>query len=540
MDIKEAIGQKLLLAFKGKDKPSDEIVHALREYKASGVTLFRPFNIDSPSQLRNLTGQLQRLARDTSTSLSAGRGLPPLLIAVDQEGGQLMAVGEGTPLPGNMALGATGSAELARRAGEVLGCELAAMGINVNYAPCVDVNLNPQNPVVGIRSFGEDPTVVAALAAAMIEGIQSQGVAATAKHFPGHGDTASDSHHGLPSVPHSLERLKSVELPPFQAAIRADVKLIMTAHLALPALDGPDAPPATLSKNILTDLLRRELGFNGIVITDAMDMHAIRQGEFLGADALKAVNAGADILLLTSDPKDQERVYHALIKAAEDHTLDAEETLVSAKRVLALKDWLAVQSQPDLSVVGCVKHMAVADEIAERSITLVRDHAGLLPIHLESNQRIAAIIPRPQDLTPADTSSYVVPALANSLRAYHPNVDEFVIPYAPGHSDISNLLLQLKGYDLIVLGTLNAYNQSGQQALAREILKAGIPTIVVALRLPYDLAAFPEAPTYLCTYSILEPSMRALAKTVFGGGEADGHLPVAIPGLYEAGYHSTR
>ncbi len=226
-----------------------------------------------------------------------------------------MAVGEGTTqLPGNMALGATGSAELARKAGEVLGQELAAMGINVNYAPSCDVNINPQNPVIGIRSFGENPEDVARLAGAMIEGIQSQGVAATAKHFPGHGDTAGDSHHGLPSVPHNIERLEQVEFPPFRAAIDADVKLMMTAHLALPALDGPDAPPATLSRRILHGLLREELGFEGVIVTDAMDMGAIRQGKALGEDAVRAVAAGADLLLLTSNPDDQRCVYESLLK----------------------------------------------------------------------------------------------------------------------------------------------------------------------------------------------------------------------------------
>ncbi len=531
MNIEQAIGQKLLLAFTGKDKPSDEIVHAVREYKASGITFFRSLNIDEPVQVRQLTESLQRLARDLN--------LPPLLIATDQEGGQLMAVGEGTTqLPGNMALGATGSADLARRAGEVLGRELSAMGINVNYAPSVDVNLNPQNPVVGTRSFGENPSVVADLASAMIQGIQSQGVAATAKHFPGHGDTASDSHHGLPSVPHSLERLQAVELIPFQAAIQAGVKLMMTAHLALPALDGPDAPPATLSRNILNNLLRKELGFEGVSITDAMDMHAIRQGEFLGEDAVRAVNAGADLLLLTSDPSDQERVYRSLMQAAQTGSLDLDEIKASAQRIQSLKDWLAKKfSMPELSVIGCSEHQKVADEIAEASITLVRDQANLLPLHLEANQRIAVVIPKPQALTPADTSSYIAPALAHSLRAFHQYVDEFVIPYAPTESDISALLLHLKDYHHIVVGTLNAYTQTGQQTLVRETLKTGIPTIVVALRLPYDLAAFPEAPTYLCTYSILEPSMRALAKEVFGHGEIKGRLPVAIPGLYEAEYH---
>ncbi len=227
-----------------------------------------------------------------------------------------MAIGEGTTaLPGNMALGATGSAQLARKAGAVLGQELAAMGINVNYAPNCDVNINPHNPVIGIRSFGEKPEDVARLASAMIEGIQSAGVAATAKHFPGHGDTSGDSHHGLPSVPHNLERLQQVEFVPFQAAIGSGVKLMMTAHLALPAIDGPDAPPATLSRQILHDLLREELGFEGVTVTDAMDMGAIRQGQALGEDAVRAAAAGADLLLLTSNPDDQRRVYESLLNA---------------------------------------------------------------------------------------------------------------------------------------------------------------------------------------------------------------------------------
>jgi beta-N-acetylhexosaminidase len=228
------------------------------------------------------------------------------------------------------------------------------------------------------------------------------------------------------------------------------------------------------------------------------------------------------------------------MKAAQNKTLDKDGALSSAKRILDLKDWLSKQPQPELSVVGCAEHQNVADEIAEQSITLVRDQANLLPIRLNPDQRIAVIIPQPQDLTPADTSSYVTPALAKSLYAYHSNVDEFIIPHAPAAADIATLLLKIVDYDLIILGTLNAYTQPGQQALAREILKTHIPTVIVALRLPYDLAAFPEAPTYLCTYSLLEPSMRALAKAVFGHGEIPGHLPVAIPGLYEADYHFSR
>lgn len=305
VDIPRAVGQKLLFAFKGMDDIPPGIIHAFKNYHPSGVTLFRSLNMGAPQQIRSLTDSLQRLARKLD--------MPPLLIATDQEGGQLMAVGEGTPLPGNMALGATRSGELARKAGEVLGRELSALGINVNYAPCADVNVNPENPVVGTRSFGEDPELVAELAAAMIEGIQSQGVAATVKHFPGHGDTASDSHHGPGTVPHSLERLHVVELPPFKAAVGTNVKLVMTAHLGIPSIDGPDAPPATLSPNVINGLLRRDLGFDGVVVTDALDMRAIRQGELLREDALRAAKAGADLLLVTSDPLDQTRVFEALV-----------------------------------------------------------------------------------------------------------------------------------------------------------------------------------------------------------------------------------
>jgi beta-N-acetylhexosaminidase len=480
-------------------------------------------NVGTPAQLKRLNESLQYLARELE--------LPPLLIATDQEGGQLMAVGEGTPLPGNMALGATRSADLARQAGEVLGRELAALGINVNYAPCADVNINPQNPVVGTRSFGEDPQLVGELTAAIIAGIQSQGVAATAKHFPGHGDTASDTHHGRTTVPHSLERLRAVELPPFRAALNADVKMVMTAHLGIPSIDGRDAPPATLSSNIINGLLRRDLGFDGVVVTDAMDMNAIRQGELLREDSFRAAKAGADLLLITSDPQDQTRAYEALLQAAQTQQLTADELELSLARISRLKKWLAGQPPaPDLGVIQNADHMKVADEIAERSITLVRDRSKLLPIHLSSDKKIAVVVPVPQDLTPADTSSYVMPKLADSIRTYHPRVDEICIPLAPGEQDRTAIIQKLQGYDLIVIGTINAYAQADQAEFVRAVLRMNVPVILVAMRLPYDLMAFPQASTFVCTYSILEPSMRATAKALFGLREMTGRLPVTIPG----------
>jgi beta-N-acetylhexosaminidase len=532
--IEQTAGQKLMLAFQGKEELPGEAREAIRKYRPAGFTLFRAFNIESPEHVYRLTQALQQEARV--------QGLPPFLIAADQEGGQLMAIGEGTtPLPGNMALGAAGSADLARRAGEVLGCELSAMGININYAPSCDVNINPQNPVIGTRSFGEDPQSVAGLAAEMAAGIQSEGVAGTAKHFPGHGDTASDSHDGIPSVPHDLERLWQVELPPFQATIRAGVRLVMTAHLALPAVTGREDLASTLSQAVLKGLLRNELGFDGVVVSDALDMKAIQQGEGLGEEAARAVEAGCDLLLLTADPADHERVYHGVLEAIQSGRLDSDDVLASAQRVHALKEWLAARpAPPDLSVVGCASHREIAAEIAAKSVTLVRDRTRSLPLRLGGGQRLAVILPQPADLTPADTSSYVAHSLAQALRRYHPQVDEFILPHSPQDGDIAAVLEQIRECQAVVLGTINAFSTLGQAALVNAVLRTGIQTICVALRMPYDLATFPEASTYLCTYSVLEPSMHALARVLFGEAYACGRLPVSIPGIYPRGHREER
>lgn len=527
--IETAIGQKLMLAFKGKDSIPDEARKAIHNYRPAGFTLFRGHNIDQPRQVRDLTHSLQLLAREEN--------LPPFLIAVDQEGGQLMAIGEGTtPLAGNLALGAAASPELAYQAGEVLGSELAAMGVNINYAPCCDVNINPANPVIGTRSFGEDPKSVAMLAAAMTAGIQSSGVAATAKHFPGHGDTASDSHHGIPAVTHNLERLQEVEFPPFKAAIQAGIKLVMTAHLALPAVSGQGDIPSTLSGAVLQGMLRKGLGFEGVIITDAMDMKAIQQGEGLGKEAERAATAGCDLLLLTTDPGDQQNVYHGLLEAAQKSRLGPSEIFASAQRIYKLKEWVASQAPlPDLSVVGCARHQAVAAEIAAKSITLVRDHSQTLPLRLDGG-RLAVVTHQPIDLTPADTSSYVKPSLSKFLRNYYPNVDEFCVPYSPQDQDIAAVLEQIRGYQAVIISTINAFTQSRQDELVRAVLSKNIQTIIVALRMPYDLVAFPEAPTYLCTYSLMEPSMQALTHVLCGKSQALGRLPVTIPGMYPTGH----
>ena len=519
--LEQAIGQKLMLSFAGTE-PSAEIRAVLKRQHVGGVTLFRALNVESPAQVRALTAALQRAA--------AASGQPPLLIAADQEGGQLMALGDGpTPFPGNMALGATGSEDLARRAGTAIGRELSAMGINVNFAPVCDVNINPQNPVVGTRSFGEDPALVARLSAAKIQGIQAAGVAATAKHFPGHGDTTLDSHDGTPVLPHDSARLHGVELPPFVAAVQAGVRLIMTAHVALPALNDGLHLPATLSPKILRGLLRDELGFAGVIVSDAMDMRAIEQGPGLVIDAITALSAGVDLLILNHTAAEQHTVYAGALQAARRALLAPEATLISAQRVLALKRWLAEHPPTPFEVVGCTEHRALALEVASRAVTLVRDTAGRLPLRPSPEARIAAIVPRPADLTPADTSSYIIPSLARALRQYHPPVDEFIMPLNPSEAEVAALREQMSRYAFVVVGTINATAHPGQAALVNTLLNGDVPTVAAALRMPYDLLAYPTAPTYVCAYSIQPPAMEALAQALFGHIPFAGRLPVSIP-----------
>lgn len=515
----QALGQKLMLSFSGR-QPSAAMLETLRRQHVGGVTLFRSLNAEDPAQVRALTAALQAAARAS--------GQPPLLIGADQEGGTLIALPGTTRFPGNLALGATRSSELAYRAGYATGRELAALGLNVNYAPVCDVNVNSQNPVVGPRSFGEDPTQVAQLSAAMVAGLQAAGIAAAPKHFPGHGDTASDSHDGTPIVWHAEARLRQVEFPPFVAVVRAGARMMMTAHVALPQLNGGSHLPATLSAPILQNLLRQELGFSGVIVSDALDMHAIEQGPALIVECLAALRAGVDMLLLTTYT-DQSGIYAGLVQAVRRDLLPTTELMASAARILALKDWVSRQVQPPLEVVNCPEHQALASEIANHSITLVRDSAGVLPLHLTPDQRLSVIMPEPKNLTPADTSAYERPALAEVFRRRHPNIDEFTVPLQPTDAEISGVLARLAPGSLVVIGTLNATSHPGQAALVKAILQCGYPTIAVALRMPYDLAAYPTAPTYLCTYSLQPAALEALARVLWGDQPAVGHLPVSIP-----------
>ena len=510
--------ERILLSFDGFELSPAEAEDLAR--RAAGVTLYRHLNVRSASQVRALTDTLQAAA--------ARLGLPPLVIAADHETGQLHALGDdATPFAGAIALGATGDADLAERVGRAIGMEMRAHGITLAYVPVCDLATNPRNLVVGIRSFGDDPSAVGELAAATVRGLQSMGVAATVKHFPGHGDPTGDSHHGLPVVDRSPDELRERELVPFQAAIDAGARITMAGHLAVPSLTGRRDLPATLAPEVLRTLLRGDMGFGGLTVSDALDMGGIAGDAGMGVDVSATLDAGMDLLLCGPDPAAQARVEAGLTTAMAGGRLDRRDADASAARLGDLQAWLAGFDQPSIDVVGSLAHRDLAAELARRSITLIRDEHGLLPLRPSADARILVIEPRPMDLTPADTTSSLPPGgLAAAIRERHPRTDGHLIEADIAPGEIATLRELAIGADLVILGTVDAPGQPSIAELARALVSTGTPLVTVALRAPWDAAAYPEVGTVLATYGIQPPSLSALVDALWGAAGIAGQLPV--------------
>lgn len=525
----------VMLAFDGMALP-DSVAARLAAAPTAGVTLFRFSNVDTPAQVRQLTAAIQ-VAGQRGAGAGAGPRALPLLIAADQECGQLMALGDGTtPFAGNMALGAAGDPGLTERAARAIGLELRAMGVNVDYAPVCDLATNPRNPAVGTRSFGDDPAAVGSHVAAFVRGLQSAGVASGLKHFPGLGGATEDTHHGPAVVDATEAELLARDLVPFRAGIDAGARVVMSAHLAVPGLTRDPAVPSTLSAAVMTDLLRGRLGFDGVSITDALDMRAIPQGPALVEAVIAALAAGVDLLLTAPDPVARDRIEAGLAYAAAGGQVDVDRASSSMDRVDDLRTWLAGFEQPEIGSVGSADHRALARELAARSMTLVRDDDSRLPLRLRPEARVAAIMPRPTDQTPADTSSTVTAGLAAALRRRHPRVDEYIVAHGPTAEEIAAARESVLGLDLVVVGTTAAILEPAQAAFVAALLETGVPVVTVALRTPFDLTAYPGSRTHVSTYGILPPSLDALADSLFGVAGFAGRLPAAVPGLHPTGH----
>ncbi|MGW7685471.1 glycoside hydrolase family 3 N-terminal domain-containing protein [Kribbella sp. NPDC054772] len=490
----------------------------VRKYNLGGVIYFTwTDSVRNPQQIAGLSNGLQAAA-------IANNGIP-LQIGTDQEYGSVVRVGPpATQFPGGMALGATRSAAFARAAGAIAGRELKSLGITTDFAPDADVNVNPLNPVIGVRSVSSDPALVAELVAGQVKGYQRDGgIVSTAKHFPGHGDTATDSHTGIPVIGHTRDEWTRIDLPPFQAAIRAGIQSIMTAHIVVPALD-PSGDPATLSRPILTGILREQLRFDGVVITDSLGMQGVRDKYGDAEIPLRAIEAGVDQLLMPVDPG---LAYNSVLAAVRGGRISEARIDESVTRILALKHAGGLVDRPyvDVSrvaqIVGTPANYAEAQLIADRSTTLLRNDAGLLPLS-----------PAPRTIL---VTGYGPAALATALQTHGATTIVKDTGTTPTDAKIADALAATAQADLTVVLTNKAWDTevtdklAKQQKLVNGLLGTGRPVIVVPVRDPYDVAYFGPAPTTLVTYGSTAPSMAALAKVLYGEIAPTGKLPVEIP-----------
>ncbi|HEU4747406.1 MAG TPA: glycoside hydrolase family 3 protein, partial [Gemmatimonadaceae bacterium] len=474
------------------------------------------------------------------------RARVPLLIASDMENGpgmrlggiyalpSLLPQGGGTVFPPVMSLGATRSEELAFGLGQVLGTEARAIGVHMVFGPVLDVNSNPLNPIINTRSFGEDPSLVSAMARAYIRGAQSKGLLTTAKHFPGHGDTEVDSHIDLPVVRGTRARMDSVELPPFRAAIDQGADAVMTGHIAAVGIEGDTAAPATLSRGFMTGLLREEMAFRGLLVTDAMTMGGIAKRYGATEPLILAVEAGADVLLM---PRNVTVAIETVLGAVTDGRLSVARIDSSVRRILAAKarGGLRTGRLVDLNAVsrnvGVPAHTGIATRIAERSITLAQDRDSLVPIAPDSTKRILAITYADEtDLTAGRTFSSVIEDRLPPLKSARVDARTTDEEYATLRSDADSAHLLLVSVYVsprefaATIGTQQAFSQ-----FVEGLALSGKPIIVISFGSPYLLSAFPSVSSYVLAWGGAPVSQRAAALAVLGFRGISGRLPISLP-----------
>lgn len=530
LTLEEKIGQMVAWRYTGRFFNQDsDYIDSLRslivDRKIGGLIIFG----GEVYETAHLTNALQQMAK------------VPLLIASDFERGAGNQIAGATLFTSLMGIGATWSEEQAYLMGKITAREGRALGIHMTYAPVADVNINPDNPIINTRSLGEDPEQVSRLAVAFVRGCQENGMIATAKHFPGHGDTDQDSHSVLPIIKGDRDRLNEVELYPFKQAINAGVQAIMTAHLHVPALDPTPELPATLSPLIMTDLLRNELGFNGLIVTDSMGMGGVTTLYEPEEAALRAVQAGVDMVLLPPQP---DEVIESLIQAVRDGQISEQRINASVERILKIKARLGLHRQKLVDVVrlderiATQEHLRSADQIFENSITLVKNSGTVIPLTGEG-QRVAVFSLSSDPGGFMDGRTFVREILERSPESLGFYADAFT-----GEEFLAEYMEEAREADVIVFGlfsSLRAWkgsvglNQKHIQ-LIQEAAGNSTPVIVVSFGSPYFLRQFPDVDCYLCAYRWDDPAQKAAAKALFGEIDITGRLPVSLPGLYPLGH----
>ncbi|MBV9772718.1 MAG: glycoside hydrolase family 3 C-terminal domain-containing protein [Gemmatimonadetes bacterium] len=540
LTLRERVAQLVMPWVSGEyvaaDSPEfDHLLDWVERERVGGVIL----SIGLPHSYAAKLNELQR------------RAPLPLLVASDMENGPgmrmagiyalpyLLPQGGGTDFPPVMALGAAGSDSLAYELGRVLGAEARAVGVHMTFGPVLDVNSNPENPIINTRSFGEDPALVARMGEAYIRGTHAAGLLATGKHFPGHGDTRADSHIELPTITADRARLDRVELVPFRAAVRGGIDGIMTAHIAVVGVLGPDAPPATLSPYFMTDVLRKEMGFDGVLFTDALDMGGVVKRYGDEDAAVRAVEAGADVLLM---PRSVHSAIEAVTAAVRSGRIQESRIDASVRRVLEMKARAGLRGGRLVPldgvdrVVGIRAHTELARRIAERSITLARDDRGLVPLAGSARRILVVTYADPTDMVAG--RAFDAALAEGGARVDRARVDDRTTP-----AELDSLRAAAAGADLVLAsvyvsprehrGSVDA--RGGAARLFEEIAASGKPLVAIAFGSPYVLGDFPSVPAYLLAWGGAEVSQRAAARALLGESPITGRLPVSLPPLLPRG-----
>ena len=543
MTLEEKVGQlfvaDLVAVYSHRESPNFQLaLEWVHKYHVGGFVLAGGIVTD----IALMTNALQRESKI------------PLLINGDLEGGlwfnhpylwqrgrapelPRFIGGGGTSLPSLMAIGATGNPRYAYEFGRITAEEARAVGIHWTNSPVADVNINPNNPIINTRSFGEDPRQVAIMVAAYVRGAQSVGLMATVKHFPGHGDTQEDTHMKLPVLLFNRARLDSVEFVPFRAGINAGVKAVMTAHIALPKID-PVKRPSTLSPVMMTDILRGSLGFNGVIVTDGMTMQGVTDNNAPDEAAVKAIEAGVDVVLV---PEDLSMAYDGVLRAVKSGRISPLRLGQSVRRLLEAKMWVGLGQQRLVNVegisnvVGSPKAETIADSMFRDAVTLLRNEGHVLPLKKRARVHIVSITDEPD--------AFVGEALGDVMRSGVRSATMSRLWNGSGKEDIDRLSAELRNADVIVLGvyvSIGAWKGENKfsddlQGFFKKLSRSKKPVVMIAFGDPYVLGRMPWGDGIIAAYAGLRKSEEAVGNALLGKSEVIGKLPVTIPGRFKRG-----
>ncbi len=515
MSNEEKIGQIMICGFDGTN-PSENIQKLIRDYHLGNVILFKR-NIKDPDQVKNLTSQLQRISKI------------PLTIAIDQEGGIVTRLTDPfTVFPGNMATAATNDPNNAYLAGLVMAKEMRAVGINWNLAPVVDVNDLPQNPGIGVRSYSDDPKVVAKYAAEFVRGLHEGHVAACAKHFPGKGHSAKDAHFEMPIVNRELDELVRIELYPFKELIRDGIDSIMPSHVYYPALCESENLPATLSNGVMTDLLKNQMNFDGVTVTDDLEMGGITANLEPSEAAWRSLMAGADMLMICHTFEKQVRAFETLIQMIKFGDIPIERLNDAVRRVLNMKENLGLFDGKIVidSKIGSKENADIAYEIAKKSVTLVRNMDGL--IEKVPNSRVFLIFPKDLALTNVEEREGGISEIERIFKEKGRTIESVYVSSKPNEAEIEEVVKKVSNFSgVIIIGTLNAHLIEEWKRLVNAVVNAQQSVLILALRNPYD-CVIEGVRNSVALYSYSKVSQKAFADMVLSGEKFTGKVPVKL------------